>query len=253
MLETGSDSFLIYDWRDPICTLYYRHNVGSASYHAPGGVFGGEIFLKRHLEIRKGALASYQDVGSSKTQIAETEDAILLGMLKRNSSGEMRQIVQSIQAEQDEVIRVRGGVVIVQGPAGSGKTVVALHRAAYLLYHKRQEQERLAQRFGRVSAQQMLVFSPNSIFSSYISRVLPDLNEEQITQTILENTIQAEVRKCLPKAIRGERWQVEAREDYFEYILLQTIDALYQARVSASAFKSSLAMLSAMRNVSGTA
>ncbi len=246
MLETDADSLLIYDWRDPICTLYYRHNVGAAGYQAPGGEFSGDILLKRHLETQNGRLVSYQDAAGSPSETSAIEDGILLGMLRRNSSGEMRQIVQSIQAEQDEVIRVRGDVVVVQGPAGSGKTVVALHRAAYLLYEKRQEQQRLAQRFGRVSAQRMLVFSPNSIFSSYISRVLPDLNEEQITQTILENTIQAEVRKCLPKAGRGERWQVERREDYFEYILLQTEDALYHARIEGSAFKSSVAMLSAM-------
>ena len=125
----------------------------------------------------------------------EAADSMLLSLLNRNSSGKMRQIVQSIQAEQDTIIRSAGDVVVVQGPAGSGKTIIALHRAAYLLYDMRLERERLAQRYGHISAQRMLVFSPNSVFADYISRVLPDLHEDQITQVILEQFLQSELTR----------------------------------------------------------
>ena len=243
-----ASGFLVYDWRNPVCEMFYQHRPGRASYHSPGGLVQGEMLLKRQFIIQGAEVLSFEDTGGTPAEATTIrEDSILLGMLRRNSSGEMRQIVQSIQAEQDRVIRIRGDVVVVQGPAGSGKTVVALHRAAYLLYEKRQQQQKLAQRFGRVSAQRMLVFSPNSLFSSYISRVLPDLNEEQITQTILENTIQSSVRKCLPKAGQGAKWQIERREDFFEYVLLQTDDELYRSRLHASAFKSSVVMLSVAR------
>ena len=217
------------------------------------------MILKRHFTNTDKTNFAFTDVGRpsiksdevntlghASTESIITEDEMLLGMLQRNSSGTMRQIVQSIQAEQDEVIRVDGDVVVVQGPAGSGKTVVALHRAAYLLYHMREKRQLTAQRFGHISAQRMLVFSPNNIFASYISSVLPDLNEDQVTQMILENVIREEIQRQFPQIGRGSRTQIESREDHFEYVLSQNGDPFYQARIIGSAFKSSAAMLTSI-------
>ena len=253
-LQDSKGNFFVYDWRNPIGQLFYQNHRGKAYYYTRSRAVQGEILLKRQYTIQGAVLRSFEDVGGSPLSVASpeadsaaidavSEDSILLGMLKRNSSGTMRQIVQSIQAEQDQVIRVSGDVVVVQGPAGSGKTVVALHRAAYLLYHMREEQNRLAQRFGRVSAQQMLIFSPNSIFSNYISRVLPDLNEDQIQQNILDDTLREAIKKWLPRTETRKRYKIEVREDHLDYVLSRRDDPLYSIRLKTSAFKSSPEML----------
>jgi DNA helicase-2/ATP-dependent DNA helicase PcrA len=128
----------VHDWRAPVGELFYQSYGGRTTYRAPIGIVPVEIHLKRRLTIQEAVLVSYNDTYDGSDPDPAIADGLLADMLKRHAGTNMGQIVRSIQAEQDAVIRTRGDIVIVQGPAGSGKTVVALHRAAYLLYQMRQ-------------------------------------------------------------------------------------------------------------------
>ena len=159
---------LIYDWRAPVSGMFYDHELGEASYQAPAGLIEGNISLKRQYQIRKGIL-EYM-IESSLT----IRDDVLRRELSANASDKMKNIVATIQREQNAIIRnEEEHVLIIQGVAGSGKTSVALHRIAYLLYaHK-----------GDLSANDIMIISPSKVFSDYISNVLPELGEETVPQT----------------------------------------------------------------------
>ena len=159
---------LIYDWRAPVSGMFYDHELGEASYLAPAGLIEGNISLKRQYQIRKGIL-EYM-IESSLT----IRDDVLRRELSANASDKMKNIVATIQREQNAIIRnEEEHVLIIQGVAGSGKTSVALHRIAYLLYaHK-----------GDLSANDIMIISPSKVFSDYISNVLPELGEETVPQT----------------------------------------------------------------------
>ncbi|MCW3058868.1 MAG: helD, partial [Capsulimonas sp.] len=248
-LYDEKNAFLVYDWRAPVSSVYYRYGVGPASYRAPAGQLNGRIDLKRRYEIKEGALVNvYNDRGAKLGHEDEEGDQMLLGLLGRNTTGQMRQIVQSIQGEQDAIIRTAAEVLAVQGPAGSGKTVVALHRAAYLLYMMRERSMNPSQRDQFISAQRMLVFSPNGVFSSYIAQVLPDLQEDQIQQVILESFLQRELRQIcqVNKETLGTVWRIETKDDHSEYFLESQDDPHYAARREGSYYKSSLAMRAAI-------
>ncbi|MEO7718203.1 MAG: ATP-binding domain-containing protein [Capsulimonas sp.] len=248
-LYDEKNAFLVYDWRAPVSSVYYRYGVGPASYRAPAGQLNGRIDLKRRYEIKEGALVNvYNDRGAKLGHEDEEGDQMLLGLLGRNTTGQMRQIVQSIQGEQDAIIRTAAEVLAVQGPAGSGKTVVALHRAAYLLYMMRERSMNPSQRDQFISAQRMLVFSPNGVFSSYIAQVLPDLQEDQIQQVILESFLQRELRQICQanRETLGTVWRIETKDDHSEYFLESQDDPHYAARREGSYHKSSLAMRAAI-------
>lgn len=158
---------LIYDWRAPVSSLFYDYDRGEASYEAPGGRMDGEITSKWQYKIRGGRLAYELE---SDTKI---DDDILKQELSGNSDTQLKNIVRTIQKEQNEIIRnTKDRILVIQGAAGSGKTSVALHRIAYLLYHDR----------GNLKSSNILVLSPNSVFSDYISHVLPELGEENIQE-----------------------------------------------------------------------
>lgn len=158
---------LIYDWRAPVSSLFYDYDRGEASYEAPGGRMDGEITSKWQYKIRSGRLAYELE---SDTKI---DDDILKQELSGNSDTQLKNIVRTIQKEQNEIIRnTKDRILVIQGAAGSGKTSVALHRIAYLLYHDR----------GNLKSSNILVLSPNSVFSDYISHVLPELGEENIQE-----------------------------------------------------------------------
>ena len=185
-----SDSFnvLVYDWRAPISSIFYRNELGPAEYEAPSGTQKGEILLKRQYKIHKGKLLNFFDSG------IVIRDEMLQEILSRNSSIQMRTIVESIQKEQDIVIRDNShGLVIVQGAAGSGKTSIALHRVAYLLYEGLDS---------RLSSRNILILSPNQVFSQYIASVLPDLGEENVEQ-ITFDTIAGEALEGLTLETRS--------------------------------------------------
>lgn len=166
--DAETDAYLVLDWRAPVAGLFYEGVLGPAAYETPAGEIRGELTKKRQFDIRGGRLRAMFDVSG-----AAVTDDILREVLGRGARPEMGAIVETIQAEQNSVIRDdRHDLVVVQGVAGSGKTSVALQRLAYLLYRHRE----------RARANQMLVLSPNPLFREYISSVLPELGEENVLQ-----------------------------------------------------------------------
>lgn len=173
---------LVYDWRAPISSMYYAYEKGDASYKVEmeDGIsdeFHGEILEKRQFIISGGRLRSAVDTSSS------ISDRILLEALAGNSSAKMRNVVATIQKEQDDIIRDRTAHnLIVDGRAGSGKTVIAMHRLAWLLYN-----------YKNLNSENVMILSPNSIFGDYISEVLPELEESSVPEkefdTLLEELL----------------------------------------------------------------
>lgn len=158
---------LIYDWRAPVSSLFYDFDKGRASYRAPQGTLGGEICSKRQYKIRGGRLL-YEFESEIKI-----DDEILKEELGTNSDTQLKNIVRTIQKEQNGIIRnTKDRILAIQGVAGSGKTSVALHRIAYLLYHDRE----------CLKSRNILILSPNSVFADYISHILPELGEEHIQE-----------------------------------------------------------------------
>ena len=165
---------LIYDWRAPISSMFYNQELGEASYITPVGEIQGEILLKRQYRIRNGKMEFM--IESSLT----VHDDILQKELSSNADDKMKNIVATIQREQNSIIRNEDAqTLIIQGVAGSGKTSIALHRIAYLLY-----------RFNtNLSSKNMLIISPNKVFADYISNVLPELGEETIPEISMEQIL----------------------------------------------------------------
>lgn len=167
-LSDGTD-FYVYDWRAPISSMFYDYEMGEAKYTTPeGNEIKGKIILKRQYKIE----------GENIVQIFDTDmqiiDDILKQMLGSKSSDKMRNIVNTIQKEQNKIIRKRDvDLLVVQGPAGSGKTSVAMHKIAYLLYAEK----------NNINNSNILIISPNDIFSDYISNVLPEIGEDNVYQT----------------------------------------------------------------------
>lgn len=157
----------VFDWRSPISSLFYNYGVGKAEYTAPIGKIQGDILLKRQYKISNGKIKRCFE---SDINI---DDEYLQEILSSASSEKMTNIVNTIQKEQNVIIRnMDDKYLIVQGIAGSGKTSVALHRIAYLLYNEK-----------KLTNNNVLIFSPNEVFSEYISNVLPELGEQNVLQT----------------------------------------------------------------------
>jgi len=167
---------LIYDWRAPISSMFYDFQLGETSYNTLDSKIQGNISLKRQYHIRKGKM-KYM-IESSMT----INDDILQKELGTNADDKMKNIVATIQREQNLIIRNDDApVLIIQGVAGSGKTSIALHRIAYLLYaHK-----------GNISSKNILIISPNKVFADYISNVLPELGEESVPEASMEQILSA--------------------------------------------------------------
>lgn len=177
--EKSSISNLIYDWRAPISSMYYDFDTGKAFYEAPMGTVDGEITQKRQLKIRKGVM---EYAIQSNFNI---DDEILQKELSGNGSTKMRNIVATIQKEQNSIVRDQSSnVMVVQGVAGSGKTSIALHRIAFLLYQNR----------NNLNSSEVLIVSPNTIFSDYISNVLPELGEQNITEVSFDEIAEHEMK-----------------------------------------------------------
>ncbi len=158
---------ILYDWRSPICSLFYDYETGPCKYIAPGGEIVGDLLRKRQYKIENNKLVSVFD------NSLNIDDDVLQEVLATESDEKMKNIVNTIQQEQNMVIRnIEDKNLIVQGIAGSGKTSVALHRIAYLLYQTK-----------NLSSNNILIFSPNDIFTEYISDVLPELGEDNTLQT----------------------------------------------------------------------
>jgi len=166
-LKDTDDNNILYDWRSPICSLFYDYETGPCSYQAPGGVFSGELKRKRQYKIESKELKGVFD------NSLNINDDVLQEVLATESNEKMKNVVNTIQQEQNKVIRnLEDDNLIVQGIAGSGKTTVALHRIAFLLYQIK-----------NLTSNNILIFSPNNIFTEYISDVLPSLGEANTLQT----------------------------------------------------------------------
>ncbi|MEO7990112.1 MAG: UvrD-helicase domain-containing protein [Chryseolinea sp.] len=162
---------LIYDWRAPISSMFYDFELGDAWYKTPSGKISGEIVLKRQYKIKEGRMEFMIE------NAVNIHDDILQKELSKSSDDKMKNIVATIQRDQNAVIRNETApVMIIQGVAGSGKTSIALHRIAFLLYRFREE----------ITSKDILIISPNKVFADYISNVLPELGEEQIPEMGME-------------------------------------------------------------------
>ena len=162
-------NFYVYDWRAPISSMFYNYELGDAEYEAPTGVITGQLLSKMQFKIQNGKL-----IRCFKSDI-NIDDEYLQEVLSNSSTDKMKNIVSTIQREQNAIIRYDNDkYLVVQGVAGSGKTSVALHRIAYLLYKD------LA-----LKSNNVLIFSPNDVFSDYISNVLPELGEENVLKSTL--------------------------------------------------------------------
>ncbi|MBB6021956.1 DNA helicase-2/ATP-dependent DNA helicase PcrA [Paenibacillus sp. JGP012] len=166
---------LVIDWRAPVASLFYSFTGGeaSATYEAPEGLIEGLVYLKRNVVIRQRILERVADTYNRDSDQPAVSDEFLVYRLGENKDNKLRDIVSTIQAEQDQIIRAaRNTALIIQGVAGSGKTTVALHRLAFLLYQYKEQ----------VSAEKMVIFAPNHMFLDYISDVLPELGVGDIQQ-----------------------------------------------------------------------
>ncbi len=170
---------ILYDWRSPICSLFYDYETGPCSYTAPGGMVSGELKRKRQYKIENDQLVGVFD------NSLNINDEVLQEVLAEESSEKMKNVVNTIQQEQNKVIRnLEDNNLIVQGIAGSGKTTVALHRIAFLLY-----------RLQNLSSNNILIFSPNHIFTEYISDVLPSLGEANTLQTTFADYLESQIKE----------------------------------------------------------
>lgn len=219
--ETDSMGILVYDWRAPISSMFYDYEVGPCSYDCPAGLVHGQMQLKRQYKIENQKITYMFD---SSLRI---NDEMLQEVLGKNTDERMRTIVTSIQQEQNRVIRNdQHKILVVQGAAGSGKTSIALHRAAYLLYKYRES----------ITSENILVFSPNHVFEDYISNVLPELGEENVQRStfvdFFRNMLEA-------------KYRIETMNEQMEYILSGSSD---KTRLQCIKFKASPRFLTMMKN-----
>lgn len=213
---------LVYDWRAPIASLYYEGSPGPAQYETPMGTIRGDLQRKRQFIIRDGQIRSMFDTGVT------IGDELLQEVLGRHSDTQMKNIVATIQKEQNRIIRNEGKrLLIVSGAAGSGKTSTALQRVAWLLYRYRQS----------LTAQQVVLFSPNPMFNSYVSTVLPELGEENMHQTTFQEMLEHRL---------GRWFRLEDPYDQMEYVLQGEMEPGYDERLQGIRFKTSTRFMDAI-------
>lgn len=216
LTDDDTSEILIYDWRAPICSMFYDFETGPADYLCPAGLISGEITLKRQYRIENGRLIYLFD---SNIAIG---DQILQEILASGAGSKMRSIVSTIQKEQNAAIRNETSrVLAIQGAAGSGKTSVALHRASYLLYrHKK-----------HIRTENLVILSSTDILGNYISNVLPELGEDEINGITF--------RHILQKHMAPDEFRIQSHPEYMEQMLKITNSASYDEIRSVIRFKTS--------------
>lgn len=222
-LQGEKGGLLVHDWRAPVCSLYYDSEPGDVSYNSPSGKIMGKMTLKRQYKMENGQLKYYVDTDMS------IEDDLLLDILSGASSRHMRQIVSTIQAEQNAAIRCDDdSVVCVVGGAGSGKTSVAMHRAAYLMYRRRD----------LLDASKIQIISPSTAFSEYVSNVLPELGEENIRARTMRELVETILgRKTEPLASQLEKLLAGNEELRYASVKYKTnLEFLRSLRKTAESF-----------------
>ena len=189
--DDEKDNLLIYDWRAPMASVFYRFGTGPAWYTAPMGKIDCELLLKRQFEIQEGKLLGFFDADTV------IQDSFLRRLLAQNASAQMKSIVETIQKDQDVAIRdEEHDLLMVQGAAGSGKTSIAMHRAAYLMYEGLKNP---------LKAHNILILSPNTVFEKYISGVLPELGESSVRTATLEELLEEKLGVSVQS--RADRWE----------------------------------------------
>ncbi len=188
-------NMIVTDWRAPISTLYYDRNIGSVDYHCPAGIIHGELLLKRNYKIDNGYLEKITDIDVSAL------DEMLLEALEDKKDTKLKDIVSTIQSEQNEIIRADlAKSLIIQGVAGSGKTTIALHRIAYLIYTYQH----------RYTPDEFMIIAPNKLFLQYIEDMLPELGVEDVEQTTME---------ILTRNIVSETFYISEKDDKLKRII----------------------------------
>lgn len=209
LTREGSYEPVIVDWRAPVASLFYKGILGETSYKIPNGEVNVDILRRRQLIIKKATLQGYFD---SDLNI---QDEILQLVLSSNTGEKLKDIVTTIQKEQDEIIRTeRNKVVVVNGVAGSGKTTIALHRIAYLLYNFREQ-----------LSDKVLVLGPNDIFIDYISEVLPTLGETAVKNETFLSYAYKEI---------GLNEKVKSLTSYLENILKGNEETIKEIKYKSS-------------------
>ena len=211
LLDESNDSLII-DWRTPIANLYYDSSLGATKYKTNDGSYiHGDLSLKRVYTIEDAKLINYLDVHST------SDDDLLKPFLGVNADSKIKNIVSSIQKEQNDIIRdALYKNIVVQGVAGSGKTTVMLHRIAYLAYNYQD----------MYKTNQYLVLSPNKLFTDYISTILPDLEVDKVKQQTFEDIFLEYLNfKFKPKILtrnKGSEFDYVAHykssKEYIDYI-----------------------------------
>lgn len=218
--KNDDGDFLVLDWRAPVCSLYYEYESGKCSYECPAGIINGKLLSKRQFGIFRDTINFAFD-----TDVL-IQDELLCKVLSESRDKKMGNIVKSIQKEQNTAIRKSGAEnLVVFGPAGSGKTSVAMHRAAFLLYKHRDT----------IKSENILILSPNSIFKDYISDVLPDLGEAEVKIYTL-----TELFKPLL-----DNFTVHGHNEFMEQIINNTKTA--KKRIQRAVFKNSAVFLEIMK------
>lgn len=227
--DHNNNEEIVIDWRAPIANLYYSGTFGEAFYTSPMGVIDGELTLKRKFLIKNGTLEKIYDEGVNELILKTSEegdeliDQFLKVNLEQNMNKKLKEVVSTIQKEQNEIIRAfKNKPIIIQGSAGSGKTTVALHRLAYLIYTYSQDSEN----------QNILVVAPNKLFLEYISEVLPNLGVHNVKQNTYEELCQE---------ILKDRNRVITKDEKLSKIIEESNEDQYiKLMINSSKFKGSL-------------
>lgn len=220
LMDDNTHEIKVYDWRAPISSVYYRSEIGPVEYKAPSGTIHGTVSLKRQYKINKGNLEYFFD---SNVNIV---DEMLMEALSKNMTSTMKVIVETIQKQQDLIIRdLDNDILVVQGVAGSGKSSVALHRIAFLLYQGLNL---------KLSANNVIVISPNSLFSKYISNVLPELGESNIQEYTFENIF---------LKLYNNKLSIKTKSENFENIICSSTEETRSFLQQNDEFKGSIVFL----------
>lgn len=201
LIDEAENEEVVIDWRAPLANLYYSGTFGPASYRAPIGEISGELLLKRKFQVKDGKIVNIFDEGVNELIVPTSEDGgelvdeFLKLNLEENTSRKLKDVVTTIQREQNDIIRAfKNKPIIIQGSAGAGKTTVALHRLAYLVYTYGDE----------MNNRNILVVAPNELFLDYISDILPNLGVSNVKQVTFENLCQ-EITKVKMKIITKDK------------------------------------------------
>lgn len=220
---SDKSEILIYDWRAPISSMFYDYELGQAGYEAPIGRIDGELTRKRQFKI------SYGLMEYALESAVNIQDDVLQRELSHTSDEKMKTIIATIQREQNQIIRnEKEGTLIIQGVAGSGKTSIALHRVAYLLYRYKDN----------LSANNVVILSPNKVFADYISNVLPELGEEPICEMSFTDIADVQLEKIIDYELDRDtietndpEWNERAKfKSTFDFVMLMDSYLEYAAK-----------------------